>query len=134
MKPLRGEMPRRAECLCLVPLLLKAAAQTARSSSLKSRVSNFFRTLITKVGTLRRGQSSGTNVVQVATRELQIPDLVIATDENSLLQCRASTGDSLHGAIAQSAAYRLVVSAERLEFELGAHLSAMDAAQRKIKD
>jgi hypothetical protein len=37
-------------------------------------------------------------------------------------------GASLHGAIAQSEAYRLVVSAERLEFELGAHLSAIDAA------
>jgi len=37
-------------------------------------------------------------------------------------------GASLHGAIAQSEAYRLVVSAERLEFELGAHLSSIDAA------
>lgn len=37
-------------------------------------------------------------------------------------------GASLHGAIAQSEAYRLVVSAERLEFELGAHLVAIDAA------
>jgi len=37
-------------------------------------------------------------------------------------------GASLHGAIAQSEAYRLVVSAERLEFELGAHLLSMDTA------
>ena len=37
-------------------------------------------------------------------------------------------GASLHGAIAQSEAYRLVVSAEPLEFELGAHLLSMDTA------
>jgi hypothetical protein len=45
-------------------------------------------------------------------------------------------GASLHGAIAQSEAYRLVVSAERLEFELGAHLSSIDAAltQESLQD